>query len=186
VHIQEFKKSLTQEIAQHSQELAEMREQKKALELVISDLFAIKAKHANEPAVVSSGDDAGRSGALANHPCLKTATAVPTGASHAANTSAANDPTRSYTQTSTIPTTLTCIHSSVDLRCIRMVWFWPMIVIVTCEASLYVNEALPTTRPDSRSPSTKLHADRASNPDLAGQAQGICPPLRGTSDHTFG
>jgi hypothetical protein len=56
VHVQEFKKSLTQEIAQHSQELAEMREQKKALELVISDLFAIKAKHANEPAAVSSDE----------------------------------------------------------------------------------------------------------------------------------
>ena len=53
VHVQEFKKSLTQEIAQHSQELADMREQKKALELVISDLFAIKAKHANEPVMVS-------------------------------------------------------------------------------------------------------------------------------------
>ncbi len=53
VHVEQFKKSLTQEIAQHSNQLTQMQEQKNALELVISDLFAIKAKHTSEPAIVS-------------------------------------------------------------------------------------------------------------------------------------
>ena len=64
MHVEQFKKTLAQEIAQHSQELAQLREQRKGLEMVISDLFAIKAKHASEPAVVSvfTGEGEGRGG----------------------------------------------------------------------------------------------------------------------------
>jgi uncharacterized protein (DUF3084 family) len=45
VHVEEFKKLLGTEVAKSMQELGQMREEKKALEQNISDLFALKAKH---------------------------------------------------------------------------------------------------------------------------------------------
>ncbi len=45
VHIEEFKKLLSAEVHKSMKELGQMREQKKALEHQISDLFALKAKH---------------------------------------------------------------------------------------------------------------------------------------------
>ncbi|ORY35687.1 hypothetical protein BCR39DRAFT_511504 [Naematelia encephala] len=44
-HIDEFKKLLSAEVHKSMKELGEMREQKRALEHQISDLFALKAKH---------------------------------------------------------------------------------------------------------------------------------------------
>lgn len=45
VHFEEFKKLLSAEVHKSMKELGQMREQKKALEHQISDLFALKAKH---------------------------------------------------------------------------------------------------------------------------------------------
>jgi hypothetical protein len=53
VHIDEFKNLLSQEVNRAISELGEMREQKMALEHQISDLFALKAKHAPGQPVVS-------------------------------------------------------------------------------------------------------------------------------------
>jgi hypothetical protein len=47
-HVEEFKKALTQETQRSLKELGQMREQKKALEQQIADLFALKAKHSDE------------------------------------------------------------------------------------------------------------------------------------------
>ena len=44
-HVEEFKKLLSTEVHKSMKELGQMREQKKALEHQISDLFALKAKH---------------------------------------------------------------------------------------------------------------------------------------------
>ena len=55
-HIEEFKKLLSLEVHKSMKELGQMREQKKALEHQISDLFALKAKHTTTsgPSVRSS------------------------------------------------------------------------------------------------------------------------------------
>lgn len=45
VHVEEFKKALGAEVHKSMAELGRMREEKKALEQNISDLFALKAKH---------------------------------------------------------------------------------------------------------------------------------------------
>ena len=44
-HVEEFKKALGAEVSKSMTELGRMREEKKALEQNISDLFALKAKH---------------------------------------------------------------------------------------------------------------------------------------------
>jgi len=44
-HVEEFKKLLSTEVHKSMKELGKMREEKKALEHQISDLFALKAKH---------------------------------------------------------------------------------------------------------------------------------------------
>ena len=46
VHVEEFKKVLGGEVSKAMSELGRMREEKRALEQQISDLFALKAKHA--------------------------------------------------------------------------------------------------------------------------------------------
>lgn len=48
VHVDEFKKALTNEVSQSMRELGTLREQKKALEHRIADLFALIAKHGEE------------------------------------------------------------------------------------------------------------------------------------------
>lgn len=45
IHVDEFKRSLSGEVAKSMNELGKMREQRKALEHQIADLFALKAKH---------------------------------------------------------------------------------------------------------------------------------------------
>lgn len=53
VHVEEFKKVLATEVNRSMTELGRMREEKKALEQNISDLFALKAKHGMERGSVS-------------------------------------------------------------------------------------------------------------------------------------
>jgi hypothetical protein len=48
IHVDEFKKALTTETQRSLKELGTMREQKKALEHQIADLFALKAKHGDD------------------------------------------------------------------------------------------------------------------------------------------
>lgn len=57
VHIEEFKKLLLAEVHKNMKDLGQMREQKKALEHQISDLFALKAKHTTSsgPSVSNAG-----------------------------------------------------------------------------------------------------------------------------------
>ena len=45
--MEEFKKVLSTEVHRSMQELGQLREQKRALEHQISDLFALKAKHSS-------------------------------------------------------------------------------------------------------------------------------------------
>lgn len=44
-HVEEFKKTLSAEVGKAMKELGQLREERKALEHQISDLFALKAKH---------------------------------------------------------------------------------------------------------------------------------------------
>jgi hypothetical protein len=44
VHIEEFKNMLSTEVSRNMQELTQMREQKRTLELQLSDYFALMAK----------------------------------------------------------------------------------------------------------------------------------------------
>ncbi|EIW68349.1 hypothetical protein TREMEDRAFT_71976 [Tremella mesenterica DSM 1558] len=58
LHVEEFKKVLSAEVHRSMQELGQLREQKRALEHQISDLFALKAKHGS-----GSGDNSRRNSA---------------------------------------------------------------------------------------------------------------------------
>lgn len=48
VHVDEFKKALTNEVSLSMRELGELREQKKVLQHQIADLFSLMAKHGEE------------------------------------------------------------------------------------------------------------------------------------------